>query len=82
MQVQKPAVRIECVQYAHKIHRGKDMSKTKEARQKPIRRTTLLDKTTIDILEEYGDSKSGSKSISSAIRMMARDMKEGKVWKR
>jgi hypothetical protein len=41
-----------------------------------------LDKTTIDILEEYGDSKSGSKSISSAIRMMARDMKEGKAWKR
>lgn len=58
------------------------MNKKKEARQKPIRRTTLLDKTTIDILEEYGDSKSGSKSISSAIRMMARDMKEGKAWKR
>ena len=58
------------------------MSKTKDIRQKPIRRTTLLDKTTIDILEEYGDSKSGSKSISNAIRMMARDMKEGKAWKK
>ena len=58
------------------------MSKIEDIRQKPIRRTTLLDKTTIDILEEYGDSKSGSKSISSAIRMMARDMKEGKPWKK
>ena len=58
------------------------MSKTKDIGHKPIRRTTLLDKTTIDILEEYGDSKSGSKSISSAIRMMARDMKEGKPWKK
>ena len=58
------------------------MSETKDIRHKPIRRTTLLDKTTIDILEEYGDSKSGSKSISSAIRMMARDMKEGKSWKK
>ena len=58
------------------------MSKIKDIGQKPIRRTTLLDKTTIDILEEYGDSKSGSKSISSAIRMMARDMKEGKAWKK
>ena len=58
------------------------MSKTKDIRQKPIRRTTLLDKTTIDILEEYGYSKSGSNSISSAIRMMARDMKEGKAWKK
>lgn len=58
------------------------MSKIKDNRLKPIRRTTLLDKTTIDILEEYGDIKSGSKSISSAIRMMARDMKEGKAWKK
>ena len=58
------------------------MSKIKDIRQKPIRRTTLLDKTTIDILEEYVDSKSGSKSISSAIRMMARDMKEGRAWKK
>ena len=58
------------------------MSETKDIRHKPIRRTTLLDKTTIDILEEYGDSESGSKSISSAIRMMARDMKEGKAWKK
>lgn len=49
---------------------------------KPVRRTTLLDATTIGILEEYGDSKSGSKNISSAIRMMARDMKDGKAWKK
>ena len=58
------------------------MSKIKDIRQKPIRRTTLLDKTTIDILEEYGQTKSGSKNISSAIRMMARDLKDGKAWKK
>ena len=58
------------------------MSKIKDIRQKSIRRTTLLDKTTIDILEEYGQTKSGSKNISSAIRMMARDLKDGKAWKK
>ena len=58
------------------------MSKIKEEKDKPVRRTTLLDKTTIGILEEYGQTKSGSKNISSAIRMMARDLKDGKAWKK
>lgn len=58
------------------------MSKIKEEKDKPVRRTTLLDKTTISILEEYGQTKSGSKNISSAIRMMARDLKDGKAWKK
>ena len=58
------------------------MKEKEVGKVKPVRRTTLLDKTTIDILEEYGDSKSGSKNISSAIRMMARDMKDVKAWKK
>lgn len=58
------------------------MSRETKEKDTSVRKNTILDKTTIQILEEYGDSKSGSKNLSSAIRMMARDMKEGKVWKR
>ena len=58
------------------------MKEKEVGKVKPVRRTTLLDAITIGILEEYGDSKSGSKNISSAIRMMARDMKDGKAWKK
>ena len=45
----------------------------KQKKEKPIRKTLLLDQTTIDILEEYGINKSGTKNISSAIRQMARE---------
>ena len=45
------------------------------AKEKSIRRTVLLDETTIGLLEKYGLKKSGSKNISSAIRQMAREIK-------
>lgn len=45
----------------------------KQKKEKPIRKTLLLDQTTIDILEEYGLFKSGTTNISNAIRHMARD---------
>lgn len=53
----------------------------KQKKEKPIRKTLLLDQTTIDILEDYGMSKSGTTNISSAIRHMARDYKENQ-WKK
>ena len=53
----------------------------KQKKEKPIRKTLLLDQTTIDILEDYGMSKSGTTNISSAIRVMARDYKESQ-WKK
>lgn len=53
----------------------------KQKKEKPIRKTLLLDQTTIDILEEYGLLKSGDTTISNAIRVMARDYKESQ-WKK
>ena len=53
----------------------------KQKKEKPIRKTLLLDQTTIDILEEYGLFKSGDTTISNAIRVMARDYKESQ-WKK
>ena len=53
----------------------------KQKKEKPIRKTLLLDQTTIDILEEYGLFKSGDTTISNAIRVMARDYKE-RQWKK
>ena len=53
----------------------------KQKKEKPIRKTLLLDQTTIDILEEYGLFKSGDTTISNAIRVMARDYKENQ-WKK
>ena len=49
---------------------------------KKIRKNLLLDSETIEILEDYSSKKDGTKNISSAIRSMARDMKEGKPWKK
>ena len=53
----------------------------KQSKEKPIRKTILLDETTISILEEYGMFKAGHSAISNAIRVMARDYKESK-WKK
>ena len=53
----------------------------KQSKEKPIRKTILLDETTISILEEYGMFKTGHAAISNAIRVMARDYKESK-WKK
>ena len=67
-----------CIMCAYYIHRGYSNETKKE---KPIRKTLLLDQTTIDILEEYGLFKSGDTTISNAIRVMARDYKENQ-WKK
>ena len=53
----------------------------KQSKEKPIRKTILLDETTISILEEYGMFKTGHAAIRNAIRVMARDYKESK-WKK
>lgn len=48
---------------------------TQQVKEKTIRRTVLLDDTTVKLLENYGIKKSGSKNINAAIRQMAREIK-------
>lgn len=50
-------------------------------KKKVIRKSVLLDETTVKILEEYAESKTGTKNISSAIRQIARELNKNGVSK-
>lgn len=44
-----------------------------------IKKNLLLDEETVEILEDYSTSKNGTKNISSAIRSMSREYRDGKL---